>query len=411
MPTKVEEKLNILSKHGCTLVDANGAPRTCKESVEILCACGHVRQSCLSNIVAFEQFKCKTCIKIKESTQVKLKYNKNRKTSFEKRIISFNNKFEKANKYRQDFEPINMHNTIQCRECKVQKPLYRFYNRKGFCGGKEALCRTCENIQKQKRRGNQSLAQLINVIITSCKHKSKSRKNKGRIHCGEFNIDANYILDLYDEQNSRCYYSNFPLTHSYNDMNKLSIDRINSQEGYVQGNVQLVSSYVNWMKLDMDESFFLKNIELIYEYNNDSNIEDRMSLPICEEKMSKRINKLLKMCKASAKFRKKSRSRIECGMFDIDFEYIMELIIKQNNTCIYSGIYFDWDVFNDNPYQASIDRIDNDKGYIKGNIQIVCNVVNQMMSDLSHAEFMRYIEAIYFNRVKSISMSCHKTKN
>ena len=63
MSTKVEEKINILCKNGCSLVNTKHPPRTCKESIQILCVCGHIRKSCLSNIVAFEQFKCKTCIK------------------------------------------------------------------------------------------------------------------------------------------------------------------------------------------------------------------------------------------------------------------------------------------------------------------------------------------------------------
>ena len=71
---------------------------------------------------------------------------------------------------------------------------------------------------------------------------------------------------------------------------------------------------------------------------------------------------------------------------------------KQSNRCVYSGIEFDWDKFQNNPYQASIDRIDNDKGYIKGNVQIVCNIINQMKSNLSDPVFYDYVNSIHEHR-------------
>lgn len=114
--------------------------------------------------------------------------------------------------------------------------------------------------------------------------------------------------------------------------------------------------------------------------------------------VNKRVMSMIKICRASASKRKWEKCRPECGIVDIDKQYIIDLIQKQNNRCVYSGIEFDWDKFQNNPYQASIDRIDNDKGYIKGNVQIVCNIVNQMKSNLTDVEFFDYVKAIHENR-------------
>ena len=46
------------------------------------------------------------------------------------------------------------------------------------------------------------------------------------------------------------------------------------------------------------------------------------------------------------------------------------------------------------PYNISIDRIDSSKGYIKGNIQLVCGIVNVMKSDSSEDEFLQLCKKI-----------------
>lgn len=104
------------------------------------------------------------------------------------------------------------------------------------------------------------------------------------------------------------------------------------------------------------------------------------------------IQYLLTSAKGMAKKREK-RNR-KC-LFKITEKDIKDLIKKQNNKCIYTGREFKW-VYKD-PNKPSIDRIDSSKGYIKENIQLVIFKANQAKSTMTNAEFISFINEIYYN--------------
>lgn len=65
--------------------------------------------------------------------------------------------------------------------------------------------------------------------------------------------------------------------------------------------------------------------------------------------------------------------------FDITKEYLYELLENQNDACYYTGRPFQYDT---GPFKPSLDRVDNTKGYIVGNVCLCCWYVNQMKRDL-----------------------------
>jgi hypothetical protein len=97
-----------------------------------------------------------------------------------------------------------------------------------------------------------------------------------------------------------------------------------------------------------------------------------------------------KTIKANAIKRKKG--------FFITKEYIQELFLKQNKKCALSGIdiYFaknNQDYVNRNQ-TASLDRIDNSKDYIEGNVQWIHKRINIMKNNLTDLEFINYCKII-----------------
>jgi len=78
--------------------------------------------------------------------------------------------------------------------------------------------------------------------------------------------------------------------------------------------------------------------------------------------------------------------------FDLDVEYLWKLFVKQNKKCALSGLIL---VFGDKRKRkidqtASLDRIDSNKGYIKGNVQWVHKVVNLMKGCQNSKSFIKF---------------------
>lgn len=106
------------------------------------------------------------------------------------------------------------------------------------------------------------------------------------------------------------------------------------------------------------------------------------------------IDGFIKSIVQHAKNRKKSK---EYG-YDLDFNYIMDMYNNQDGLCAISNVRMTTisgsGIINTN---LSIDRIDSSIGYLKGNIQLVCRIVNLMKSDMSSKEFYLWCNMISKN--------------
>jgi len=97
--------------------------------------------------------------------------------------------------------------------------------------------------------------------------KLKNLCTKARLRNREYDpeVDWCYLFDLWNIQDGRCAYSGMPLSIEVNHPHVVSLDRIDSSEGYMKGNLQLVSWTVNRMKQDIEEKIFLEMCFMITE--------------------------------------------------------------------------------------------------------------------------------------------------
>lgn len=117
-------------------------------------------------------------------------------------------------------------------------------------------------------------------------------------------------------------------------------------------------------------------------------------------------NNLIKVRVLGAKQRAK-KNHME---FNIDEEYVNQLLVEQNYRCKYSGeiMLLSCDAEKNTRLTlktVSIERIDSTMGYVKGNVALVTSIVNSMKNDLSVSQFFDEIEIIYQNIKASKELS------
>lgn len=72
----------------------------------------------------------------------------------------------------------------------------------------------------------------------------------------------------------------------------------------------------------------------------------------------------------------------------IEFDLDLEDIVLPNKCPILDHVF----IYGDKDWTYSVDRIDNNKGYIKGNIQILSNRANRMKGDFTIQELQALLK-------------------
>lgn len=95
----------------------------------------------------------------------------------------------------------------------------------------------------------------------------KRKNNEARTRDLEFNITIEYVWELYEKQNRKCSLTDLDIVF-YQDSNQCcyqtaSIDRIDSNKGYIEGNVQIIHKTVNLMKNFLRDDEFIAFCNLI----------------------------------------------------------------------------------------------------------------------------------------------------
>lgn len=95
-------------------------------------------------------------------------------------------------------------------------------------------------------------------------------KKNARLRNIDIDITLDYAWDLYLKQNKKCALSGVDIDFgkSNYDETTASLDRIDSNIGYCEGNIQWVHKSVNFMKHDLNEGNFLYFCKKIVEWNS-----------------------------------------------------------------------------------------------------------------------------------------------
>jgi hypothetical protein len=159
-----------------------------------------------------------------------------------------------------------------CKKCNISKPATEqnfLKNKKGFY---YSYCRDCKNNylkqryvpsekcklteeelknRKIQRYQKDKVEKWFKLLINSSRHNAKR-------YGYDFDIDEDYILELFTEQNGKCYWYGVNLVPSMitRSPDKPSIDRLDCQKGYIKGNVVLSCMAANIGRNSCDAGVF-----------------------------------------------------------------------------------------------------------------------------------------------------------
>lgn len=162
--------------------------------------------------------------------------------------------------------------------CKKSLSEENFRIRKdGQCRYLDYRCRECEKSKAAEYRIQPGYYEHRKIYK---KNKSKDIKfhiqekiSQWRKKTPHSNLETDYLVDLFNNQNGLCYYTNAPMiiggdrSKELNDF--LSLDKLDPIKGYMKGNVVWCTYLVNTVKQSMNETEFYSFLELILKIKND----------------------------------------------------------------------------------------------------------------------------------------------
>ena len=186
-----------------------------------------------------------------------------------------------------------------CNKCKEDKSEDNFYKLKNGTIQKPCKkCRSKKNLEKFNNKTDEEKKEIRRKSYLNSKtskqpytkfhpwaSKAMSGIRKRVLIDSRFNkgseINANYLRNLYNSQNGLCYYTGIKMDLD-SKMYKPSPDRIDSSIGYIDGNIVLCCTAVNYMKNSSSEEDTFNFIEAIRNSKNFSkNFKKQRVYGIC----------------------------------------------------------------------------------------------------------------------------------
>jgi len=258
--------------------------------IELKCICGKIGKKDFRAIYNTEAF-CESCSKIahvkhiqatvlerygvtnandipgvqeKIANTIEERHGKDKRKEIAQNMVD-----EKFKNEEEKWKQIKENNKLICKKCKKELSLDKFKKNNGknvyTYDSWATKCNTCRNTHRTKNRNekilNGSLKDFFETIIKDAKYRNNDYNKKNSDNKREFNITSEYLISIWEKQKGKCYYSGRDL--QYNKIKeelpedkrihpeRLSIDRINSKIGYIEGNVVLSCWVANNIKQDL----------------------------------------------------------------------------------------------------------------------------------------------------------------
>ena len=307
---------------------------------------------------------------------------------------------------------ISSHAHKQCKNCQYELPFNDFYKVSKNKSCLRAVCKSCITAKHQ--------AIMLGRFVNRARYQ-QNKWNASQSHKAcTFDIDVEYLEHLYRLQNGKCLYSGMHLSMVLFSHWQCSLERTDPSIGYCKGNVALIILELNTAKqwsrkkvlqipLLMHQVSIINNTEFLHaktsSYKQPKIIRKRLSTDTehycyvcCGWKMHQHFaNRNFTKCTKcrqkyvqdyergnirgfaikkyhNAKRHAKGKKGVTEGCrkrneFTLTINDIFDMLESQDFRCYYSGIPMS---LTKGDWQWSPERIDNAKGYSKGNCVLIC---------------------------------------
>ena len=122
---------------------------------------------------------------------------------------------------------------------------------------------------------NDYVIESVDYLTDKFKRALKDAKYRAKKKGIEFNLDFDYLRDLFKEQNAKCFYSG--MNFDPNSKRKtMSLDRVDSNQGYVRGNVVWCLADINVLKFTRTYEETMKLCKTFIFYQPDWKLMNRL---------------------------------------------------------------------------------------------------------------------------------------
>lgn len=120
---------------------------------------------------------------------------------------------------------------------------------------------TCKKCIQTRRKDNTNKDMAKKLLENS------QRSYRDRTNIEGYNLTLEYIQELLEKQDYKCYYTKTSLKIG-SKLTNPTLDRVDSSKGYLQGNVVICTEIANTMKNDLSMEEFKNQIDLLYSNKN-----------------------------------------------------------------------------------------------------------------------------------------------
>ena len=155
----------------------------------------------------------------------------------------------------------------KCFRCKEDKPFTLFFRHKLTQDGYHSWCKICctEGNVRSRAKANSTIEGRAKIFLQNARKSAQKRQQL-------FDLSIADVVACWRDQQGICAYSGRDMTLDAGALNTVSIERIDSKEGYVPSNTILVCQAINRMKSDFDFDDFYALCKDVAQFLGDDDL-------------------------------------------------------------------------------------------------------------------------------------------